>query len=73
MQYRVERITRARAIKGWTQADLAARIGKDASTVCKIEAGQIVGNPPTMKRIAEELGIPIEELIAEEEPEKATA
>jgi transcriptional regulator with XRE-family HTH domain len=66
MRYRVELIERARAIKGWTQADLAARIGKDPSTVSKIETGLVVGNAPTMKRIADELGIPIEDFLQDE-------
>jgi transcriptional regulator with XRE-family HTH domain len=70
MRYKVEKITRARAIKGWTQAQLARAIGKDPSTISKIENGEVEGNPPTMKAIADVLNLPMEELLVEESEAK---
>jgi transcriptional regulator with XRE-family HTH domain len=66
MQYRVALITRARAIRGWTQADLARAIDKDPSTVSKIENGTVIGNAPTMKTISDVLNIPMEEFLITE-------
>lgn len=63
MRYRVELITKARAIRGWTQTDLARAIDKDPSTVSKIESGLVEGHPPTMKQIADILNIPMEQFL----------
>lgn len=71
MQYRVELVTRARILKGWTQAELARAIGKDPSTVSKIEARELNGHPGTMKDIADVLNIPMEELLLEEQTESS--
>lgn len=67
MQYRVAVVTRRRMLKGWTKADLARVIDKDPSTISKIENGDLIGHPGTMKAIADALNIPMEELLIEEE------
>lgn len=72
MRYDVAKIIRARTVKGWTQTELARRIDKDPSTVSKIENEEMTALPPTMKRIAEELGLSMEDLIIDE-PSEATA
>lgn len=66
MRYDVIQITRARIIRGWSQAELARRIKKSESTVSKIENGIFHGMPDTVKRMADELGLKMEDLILEE-------
>jgi DNA-binding XRE family transcriptional regulator len=36
----LEQVVRARAAKGWTQADLARAIGKQRSAISRLEAGE---------------------------------
>jgi transcriptional regulator with XRE-family HTH domain len=67
MRYRIDLIIRARGLKGLTQADLARAIERDPATISKIEKGLIQGAAPTMKRIADVLEIPMEDLLLEEE------
>ncbi len=67
MHYRIVTMVKARQMKGWTQAHLARVIGKDPSTISKIESGLIEGNPPTMKLIADVLGLSMEDILVEEE------
>lgn len=55
-------------MRGWTQSQLAKAVSKDPGTISKIVSGRIMGNPPTMKAIADVLGIPMEELIIENDP-----
>ena len=38
-------ITKARWLKGWTQAELARQAGVSPHTVCKLERGCSVNNP----------------------------
>jgi DNA-binding XRE family transcriptional regulator len=66
MRYDIEKVIRARLIAGWTQAKLAKRIDRDPSTICAIENGRFEPSPTTMKRIAEELGLDMEDLVLEE-------
>jgi transcriptional regulator with XRE-family HTH domain len=53
-------------VRGWTQAKLAERIERDSSTISAIETGRFMPSPTTMKRIADELGLDMEELVLEE-------
>jgi len=50
-----ERVERLRGERGWTQAILAARIGKSQTWVSRLEAGEIKTIP--VKRIADEFGL----------------
>lgn len=53
-------------MKGWTQADLARAVNRDPSTISKIESGLVIGNAPTMKEIADALGIPMNDFVVDE-------
>lgn len=46
-----------RAALGWTQAELAARMGSTASEVSRIESGQHATNPQTLKKLADAFGV----------------
>lgn len=69
MRYKVAKIIRARRVRGWTQGELARRVNKHYTTICRIEAGTY-GTPTTIKAIADELGLDMEDLILEEERTK---
>jgi transcriptional regulator with XRE-family HTH domain len=47
---------------GMSQEALAARAGLDASSIARVEAGQVDPTWGSMRRIASGLGIPLEEL-----------
>ncbi len=64
-QIRYSILKRQRRIKGWDQAKLARMADVHPSTVSKIEAGDRAG--PSVHKVAEALGVPMEELITEEE------
>ncbi|MBS0560768.1 MAG: helix-turn-helix transcriptional regulator [Proteobacteria bacterium] len=62
------RIAAARQAQGWTQTELAARLGVTRSAVAQWEtgrAGQVTG---TVSRIAEVLGIGVEHLLHGPDP-----
>lgn len=63
MLYDVQRIERARILRGWTKTELARRIKKDPSTISLIERGKVIGRPATMKAIADALKISMERLL----------
>jgi ribosome-binding protein aMBF1 (putative translation factor) len=67
MQYDVAKVIRARMIRGWTQGKLAKRIDRNQSTISAIENGRFMPSPTTMKRIADELGLDMEELVLDED------
>ena len=46
-----------RAALGLTQAELAARMGTTASAISRIESGQHATNGPTLKKLADALGV----------------
>jgi len=63
-----QRIASARRARGWTQTELAARLGVTRSAVAQWEtgrAGQVTG---TASRIADALGLGIEELLHGADP-----
>jgi transcriptional regulator with XRE-family HTH domain len=70
MKYAVDRIKLARERKGWTQTYLAQLIGKSPATISMIESGEIT-SPPTLKLIADVLGLDMSELILGDEPAPA--
>ena len=63
MRYDIQKIVRARTVRGWTQTELARRIDKSPSTISKIESGEIIALPGTIKEIAEALGLEMEDLV----------
>jgi len=57
LRRRRKRLREARGQKGWTQFDLARRVGCSESQIAKIETGRIVPEPWLREAIARELGI----------------
>ena len=51
------RITAARRLKGWTQAELAERLGKSRGTIVQYEKGMIEPPLKQIQRLAEELDV----------------
>jgi ribosome-binding protein aMBF1 (putative translation factor) len=66
VRYDIDKIIRARMKRGLTRKQLALRIGKHVSTISKIEDGLFQPLPTTMKKIAEELHLNMEDLILKE-------
>ena len=54
----------AREAKGWTQAELAARIGVSRKTVNTVENGVFVPSTVIALKLAEALGEPVEALFS---------
>lgn len=53
-------IREVRKALGISQRSLAARIGISAPAMCQIESGAVQPHPPTVQRIAAELGVPLD-------------
>ena len=66
IQIRYSMLKRERLLKGWDQAKVARMADVHPSTISKIERGERLG--PSLRKVAEALGVPMEELITEEEP-----
>lgn len=62
MKIDTKKIQRARAIRGWTKRRLAAAVGVDPATIARIERG-LTQNPETIKKVADTLGLSMEELL----------
>ena len=56
------RLPELRAAKGWTQADLAERLGVSRQTVISIERGRFDPSLPLAFQIAEVFGQSIEQI-----------
>jgi putative transcriptional regulator len=56
------RITDLRAERGWTQADLAQRVGVSRQTINSIETGRFDPSLPLAFRLAKLFDLKIEEL-----------
>lgn len=56
------RLPELRAAKGWTQADLAERLGVSRQTVISIERGRFDPSLPLAFQIAEVFGESIEQI-----------
>jgi putative transcriptional regulator len=61
------RLREARETRGWTQADLAARIGVSRKTINTIENGVFVPSTIIALRLARAFGRRVEELFALDE------
>jgi putative transcriptional regulator len=61
------RITDLRAERGWTQADLALRVGVSRQTVNAIETGKFDPSLPLAFRLAKLFGLRIEELFLDDQ------
>jgi putative transcription factor len=52
-----QQIRDARALKGWTQKELAARLNMKPSIINGYESGSIVPDNPTLQRLSRALGV----------------
>jgi ribosome-binding protein aMBF1 (putative translation factor) len=57
LRRRRRRLREARGQRGWTQFDLARRVGCSESQIAKIETGRIAPEPWLKEAIARELNI----------------
>jgi transcriptional regulator with XRE-family HTH domain len=62
VKYDAVAIKRKRLVKGWSQSRLATFCDIKQSTISYIEAGK-TNNPETIKKIADALGLNMEDLI----------
>ena len=54
-----------RLIRGWSQAEFAARLGIDRTTLSRVETGFVIPGPDLRRRIIEALKMPEEVLFGE--------
>jgi len=59
-----KRIAQRRKSLGWTQEDLAERVGVDAETISRFERGAHLPSLPTLERLAAALRAEIGELLS---------
>lgn len=64
-----QKIAVARKKKGLSQKDFAALVPMDPGNLARIEGGQVVPPPKKLLRISDLLGIPMDNLMAQEESE----
>ena len=61
-------LKRQRMLKGWSQEKVAQLAEVSPSTISKIETGERAGpNSRSLRKVADALGVPMEDLILEEE------
>ncbi|MBE3126340.1 MAG: helix-turn-helix transcriptional regulator [Acidobacteria bacterium] len=53
-------IRKIRLIRGWTQAEFAARLGIDRTTLSRVETSFVEAGPELQQRIAAALDWPVE-------------
>ena len=64
------RIATRRKALGWTQDELAERVGVDAETISRFERGAHLPSLPTLERLAVSLRVEIGELLSKAIPAK---
>ncbi len=62
------RIREIRAERGWTVRRLAEKSGVDKNTISEVERGKRKPNPITMHKLAESLGVEVQDLFPLERP-----
>jgi transcriptional regulator with XRE-family HTH domain len=73
MRYDINKLERARRLKGWTKARLAQAIGLTAPAISAVWRGDSK-NASTLKQIAEVLGLTVEDILIEDsQGEKAAS
>ena len=65
-----ERIRQLRKEAGWSQAELAEKIGADAGRVNKYEAGRMAPAAESLVRLAEVLNVSIDYLLIDDVPRR---
>lgn len=68
-----DRLRRARQAHEWTQAQLGARVGIGQSYVAQIEGGACVPPIRTLHALCRELGLPIDFVLTEDEPQAVSS
>lgn len=66
-----ERIRELRKQAGWSQAELAEKIGVDAGRVSRYEAGRITPSAEALVRLGEVLNVSIDHLLVDGVPRRA--
>ena len=69
MRFNTHRLDRERLLKGWSKSTLAGKTGVNPSTISNVLAGK-TSNVETLKKIADALGLEMEEIYIEEEEAK---
>jgi len=64
LTYDIEKLERARVIRGWTKGRLARAVGLTPSAISFVWKGQ-AKKAETLKHIAEVLGLTVEEILIE--------
>lgn len=65
-----ERIRQLRKETGWSQAELADKIGVDAGRVSRYEAGRITPSADALIRLAQVLNVSIDHLLIDDIPRR---
>jgi ribosome-binding protein aMBF1 (putative translation factor) len=68
MRYDIQKLERARILKGWNKAFLAKIIEVDPAVIGRVEKGENT-NVVTVKKMADALGLTMEDLLIEDEDE----
>lgn len=66
-----ERIATLRKKRGWTQGILAEKVGVHSNHITRWETNRMRPSITTLRRIAEALGVTLDELLDEEQPTPA--
>jgi transcriptional regulator with XRE-family HTH domain len=64
-------VRRLRSARYLSQAELATKAGVSRATIARIEAGEIIPYPRTVRKLAEALGVAPTELVPPEELQRA--
>jgi transcriptional regulator with XRE-family HTH domain len=70
--YNVQALIIRRKKNGWSQIQLASRVGCTSSMISLIESRERQGSPQLIKRIAYELGISMDDVVMDDEVEKVS-
>ena len=66
MEVNVERLKRLRRLRAMSQEELAEESGVGRATISRIERGETGAHGRTLRRLAQALGVGVEELVGEE-------
>lgn len=65
MKYNTSILLEKRLVRGWSQSTLAELIHVDPSTIGRVERGEFT-KPQTVKKMADALGVDMEDLLVRE-------